>query len=80
MRRFIQELMDFPKKGDFVLLLLCLITSAFGCIAIASCTAAEKFGDGSIKYVIIQLLAIGLGVLVIPIVEIVKVFQRKAEK
>ena len=50
MRRFIQELMDFPKKGDFVLLLLCLITSAFGCIAIASCTAAEKFGDGSIKY------------------------------
>ena len=64
MRRFIQELMDFPKKGDFVLLLLCLITSAFGCIAIASCTAAEKFGDGSIKYVIIQLLAIGLGVLV----------------
>ena len=62
MRRFIQELKDFPKKGDFVLLLLCLVTAAFGCIAIASSTAAEKFGDGSIKYVIIQLLAVGMGV------------------
>ena len=64
MRRFIQELKDFPKKGDFVLLLLCLITAAFGCIAIASTTSAEKFGSGSIKYVIIQLMAVGLGVVV----------------
>ena len=64
MRHFIQELKDFPKKGDFVLLLLCLVTAAFGCIAIASSTAADKFGDGSIKYVIIQLLAVGLGVIV----------------
>ena len=64
MRHFFQELKDFPKKGDFVLLLLCLVTAAFGCIAIASSTSAEKFGDGNIKYVIIQLLAVGLGVMV----------------
>ncbi len=64
MRRFIQELKDFPKKGDMVLLLFCLVVSAFGIIAIASTTAADKFGDGNIKYVIIQLLAVGLGVLV----------------
>ena len=64
MRRFIQELKDFPKKGDMVLLLLCLVVSAFGIIAIASTTASEKFGDGRIKYVIIQFLAVGLGVMV----------------
>ena len=62
MRRFFQELRDFPKKGDWILLILCLVTSGFGCIAIASTTSAEKFGDGSIRYVIIQLAAVMLGV------------------
>ena len=61
MRRFIQELQDFPKKGDFVLLLICLITSAFGLIAVAS-TATGKFDEGSIRYVLIQLLSTVLGV------------------
>ena len=62
MRQFFQELRDFPKKGDMILLLLCLITSAFGCVAIASATSAEKFGDNNIKYIIIQLAATLLGV------------------
>ena len=61
MRRFIQELQDFTKKGDFVLLLICLITSAFGLIAVAS-TATGKFDEGSIRYVLIQLLSTVLGV------------------
>ena len=63
MRQFFQELRDFPKKGDMILLLLCLIVSAFGCVAIASATSAEKFGDNNIKYVIIQLAATLLGVM-----------------
>ena len=29
MRRFIEELKDFPRKGDWILLILCLLT-AFG--------------------------------------------------
>ena len=62
MRQFFQELRDFPKKGDMILLLLCLIVSAFGCVAIASATSAEKFGDNNIKYIIIQLAATMLGV------------------
>ena len=62
MRRFFQELRDFPKKGDWVLLMLCLVVSAFGCIAIASTTSAEKFGDSSMRYVIIQLVSVMLGV------------------
>ena len=68
MRRFLQELQDFPKKGDWVLLLLCLVTSAFGCIAIASATNAEKFGDSNAKYIIIQLAATLLGVMMFAIV------------
>ena len=61
MRRIGKRIWSAIMGGDKILLLLCLVTSCLGCIAIASCTAAEKFGDGSIKYVIIQLLAIGLG-------------------
>ena len=67
MRRFLQELKDFTKKGDWVLLILCLLTSAFGCVAIASATSAEKFGNNT-KYIIIQLAATGLGVLMYAIV------------
>ena len=67
MRRFLQELQDFPKKGDMVLLLLTLITSAFGLIAIASSTAAPKF-EGSIRYIIIQAASICLGVIVYAII------------
>ena len=68
MRRFLQELRDFPKKGDWILLMLCLVTSGFGCIAIASATSAEKFGDNSIKYVIIQLAATLIGVVMFALV------------
>ena len=56
MRRFLQELQDFPKKCDWVLLLLCLITACFGCVIIASATSAAKFGENNIKYIIIQLI------------------------
>ena len=33
MRKFFQELLDFFKKGDMILLALCLLTTAFGCAA-----------------------------------------------
>ena len=59
MRRFFQELGDFFRKGDTVLLLLCLVTTAFGCVIIASATNAV----GSVRYVIMQLVAAMLGVM-----------------
>lgn len=62
MRRFLDELKNFTKKGDIVLLVLCLVVSAFGCVAIASATSAAKFGDSNAKYIIIQLAATALGV------------------
>lgn len=58
MRRFRQELGDFFRKGDTVLLLLCLVTTAFGCVVIASATNAV----GSTRYVLMQLVAALLGV------------------
>ena len=61
MRRFLQELQDFPKKCDWVLLMLCLITAAFGLVVLASATSAPKF-EGNARYIIIQLAAILLGV------------------
>ena len=67
MRNFLHELRDFTKKGDWVLLILCLITSAFGCVAIASATSADKF-DGNARYIIIQLASTGIGVMLYAIV------------
>ncbi|MBO4937771.1 MAG: FtsW/RodA/SpoVE family cell cycle protein [Oscillospiraceae bacterium] len=66
MNQFISELKNFPKKGDWVLLLLCLITSAFGCVVLASATAADKFG-GNARYMIIQIAATLLGVMMFAI-------------
>lgn len=61
MRDFFQELKHFFRKGDMILLVLCLFTSAFGCLVIASTTNAEKFG-GSIRYIVIQIGATVLGI------------------
>ena len=53
MNQFLTELKNFTKKGDWVLLLLCLVTSAFGCVILASTTSADKF-DGNFRYIAIQ--------------------------
>ena len=67
MEQFFTELKNFTKKGDWVLLLLCLVTSSFGCIAIASATSADKFG-GNIRYILIQVGTTLAGVLVYAII------------
>ena len=58
MRRYFFELKNFFRKGDLVLLLLCLLTSAFGCIIISSATNAVGFT----RYLTVQIVAILLGV------------------
>lgn len=55
---YISELLSFLKKGDLVLLFLCLLTSGYGCLIVASTTNC----DGTLRYVIIQVLAVVLGV------------------
>ncbi len=67
MRRYFDELKDFVKKGDMFLLILCLIVSGVGLVCMASATSADKFGS-NIKYIVIQLAATGLGVLMYALV------------
>ena len=69
MRRFFSEFRNFFRKGDMVLLLLCLAVSAFGCLILASTTASM----GSVRFLTIQIVAIGLGVLMYAIVSSVDV-------
>ncbi len=64
MRQYFQELRDFFRKGDLILLLLCLITSAFGVIMISSATNHM----GNVRFIIIQISAIAMGVLAYMIV------------
>ena len=61
MQDFLYELKNFTKKGDMVLLLLCLVTSALGIVCIASATSAPKF-DGNARYIILQIVATLMGV------------------
>ncbi len=56
---FGRELKSFFRKGDMVLLILCLSISAFGCLIIASTNNHRDFT----RYLFIQIAAIGLGVL-----------------
>ena len=72
MHRFIEELKDFSKKADWVLLILCLVTAGFGLIVIASATNAPKF-EGNARYIIIQLVAIALGVFLFAVVSAIDV-------
>ena len=67
MRRFFEELKDFTKKGDMFLLVLCMIVAGFGMVCIASATSADKFGS-NIRYIVVQLLAIVLGILIYAII------------
>lgn len=64
MRNFLQAFRDFFRKGDMILLLLCLVATAFGCIIIASTTNAM----GSLRFIIVQIAGAMLGVLLYAVV------------
>lgn len=59
MQRIIRVFQTFRKKGDLVLLFLCLLTTGFGCVIIASTTNYM----GSSRFLTVQLGATILGVL-----------------
>ena len=59
MRHYLQDLKKAIRNGDMVLLLLLLITTTYGCIMIAS----AKNYVGSTRFVIIQIVAALLGVI-----------------
>ena len=72
MHRFLENLKDFRKNGDWVLLILALVVSGFGMICMASATNADKF-EGNLRYIIIQLVATGLGVMMYAIISSIDV-------
>ena len=72
MKQFFSELRNFPKKCDWVLLLLCLITSGFGLICMVSATNADKFG-GSMRYILVQSAGIVLGLIMFAIISSIDV-------
>jgi len=55
MRRFITRMTEALRKGDLILLLLCVLASAFGCLIIASTTNVSALG--ALRYVGMQLVA-----------------------
>ena len=72
MKQFLSELRNFPKKCDWILLLLCAVTSGFGTIIIASATNADKFGDNT-RHMAVQIGATVLGILLFAIVSSIDV-------
>ena len=60
MLQYITNVKNFFRKGDLVLLLLCVVTSAFGCLMIASATNYR----GTLSLVNTQVGAIAIGIIV----------------
>ena len=58
MRQIVKKVWSSILGGDKILLLLCLMTSCLGCLAIASATSHHE----TLRYVVIQIVAIVLGV------------------
>ena len=61
MGRYLQRLLEAFKKGDLVLLLLCVVATVFGCLIIASATNATSTGPW--QYLLVQIGASVFGVL-----------------
>lgn len=59
MRQFIHEVRNFFRKGDLILLSLCLVLTAFGIMVIASATNVEN----SPRYILVQIAGTVLGVI-----------------
>ncbi len=58
MKGYARRLWQSIRQGDWILLLLCLVATAFGCLAIASSTSYM----GSARYIIMQVVAALVGV------------------
>ena len=64
MRKFFQEFLDFFRKGDMILLGLCLLLTVIGVVIISSATAWM----GATRFVVIQLLATMIGIFLFAVI------------
>ena len=58
MKRYLRQFRESARKSDWVLLLLCLVCTAFGCLVVASTTNVQ----GSLQPVITQIGATAIGI------------------
>ncbi len=64
MGRYIQQVKEAIRKGDWVLLLLCVVTTAFGVLVIASATNYLE----SMRYILMQILGAIIGIILYALV------------
>jgi len=64
MKHYLKQLKESILKGDWVLLLLCIVTSGFGCLIVASAT---NYLD-SLRYIVLQIVGTCLGILLYAVV------------
>ena len=69
MNRYIQQVRQAIRKGDWVLLLLCIITTVYGCLIIASATNYLE----SFRYTGMQILGAAIGIILFALVSSVDV-------
>ena len=69
MNRYIQQVRQAIRKGDWILLLLCIITTAYGCLIIASAT---NYLD-SYRYIVMQIVGAVIGIILFALVSSVDV-------
>ena len=69
MNRYIQQIRQAIRKGDWILLLLCIVTTAYGCLIIASAT---NYLD-SYRYIIMQIVGAAIGILLYALVSSVDI-------
>ena len=69
MKGYLQQLRDAIRKGDWILLLLCVVTTAFGVLIIASATNYIQ----SFRYIIMQIVGAVIGILLYAVVSSVDV-------
>ena len=61
LKKLLPLLRDFVRRADMFLFTMSVICAVYGIIVIASAT--QSYANGSAQYVIVQTLALGLGVL-----------------
>lgn len=69
MNRYIQQIRQAIRKGDWVLLLLCIVTTAYGCLIIASATNYLE----SFRYIGMQIVGALIGILLFALVSSIDV-------
>ena len=60
MTRAVRRFMEAFRKGDLMLLLLCVVATSFGCLMIGSSTAG--YSEGSLRYLLVQIGAAFAGI------------------